>query len=131
MSKMTDFLGEGGEEDRVKKFKKLSKGKTKEEIRALEIKLLKPEPIPTNTKEAATKIAAKPLLSRTVKIVMPDSEHYEMLENHFPVSGYVEKSISNATLLCLLLEALESGRIVYDKKNKKIKFKNSRRNRTV
>ena len=120
---LSDLCHPEDEEDRVARFQKLAKGKSKEEIRQLEVRLLKPEKLTKYSKKPISKGALSGVAAREVKIVMPNKEMFDLLCKHFPVSRHVENSISNPTLLCEFLKLLESGDIVYDKKRKSLQFR--------
>lgn len=92
---------------------------SKREERDLEQSLLEPEKIRPYTGKAPT--AAGPR-ENAVTIFLPNNSAVELLGKHFRVSTYVEKSISDPSLLLDFLELLENGEIGYDKKTRKFNF---------
>lgn len=110
MAGIGKFLGK--KRDMVGEFEKLSEGKSQEEKRELEIKLLKPETIPKYTGKKPFGLGIK---KHTVKLVFSGDEDFEKFNRHFKVLGDSEKSISNLSLLLLFLDKLDNGDIQYNK----------------
>lgn len=130
---LTKYLGvKSKREQNVELFEKQVKGKSKSEVRDLERKLLKPEPIPIYADEPS-KFNIKKECS--FKVVFGSLEEVELVKKYFYISKYVEPSIGDMSLLIVLLKSLESGEIIYDKKNGRLihggkqQRKNDRRNR--
>lgn len=121
---INEFLGGKGD-SRVERFKAASKGKSKEDVRRLEQTLLKPEVLPPFTGKKGVKDSLQSLI---IKIVLPNKRALKLFSEHFSISKHVENSVINIDLLLLLLEGLHKGKIVYDKKNKKIRYKLKRGN---
>lgn len=78
---INDFFGENIGET-IDAFKNASKGKTKEETRMLEQQLLKPEKLKPVT---VKKVTETELDKRTVLMVFPDKESFDLFVKHFPI----------------------------------------------
>lgn len=122
---INDFIDSA---DKAKKFDIMRKGKTKEEVRQLEQKFLKPSKLPAYHKPENAKDA---LISRTIKLVFVTEADVELFKKHFKVSTYKENNVLDTNLLIALLTELEEGRLAYDEKAKllrytKIKSRNSK-----
>jgi len=129
MSGIRDFVGKRNKgESRTELFQKLSKGKSKKEIRKLESEMLKPEHLPPYTGQGAGRHCDIDKL--TLKIVFPDEESFKLWKQHFRVSTYIEQSTVNIDKLIAFLCALDKGTIKYDKKKKKIECENIKSVRT-
>lgn len=114
---LTKFLGvKNTQEKMMEVFEKKAKNKPKTEVRDLERKLLKPEPIPVYADELSKFNIKK---EHAFKIVLGSAEEVDLIKKYFYVSYYVEPSIGDMSLLIDLLKALESGKIIYDKKERK------------
>ena len=120
---INDFMGaarQGG--SRVQRFEKLSKGRTKQETRDLESKLLTPEELPPYTGKAPAPEAKKPLSGRTIKFVFHNDEDMTLFAKHFAVSHHIEASVANPTMLLAILKEMDKGAIVYDKCEKTVRL---------
>ena len=106
------------EDKRVRRFSKLSKGKSAVEKRKLEEDLLKPTKLPPYAGPEAT---AQGIEARTVRLSFPDDASFEAFGRHFKVSHYIHTCISQTSMKPLLafVRLLEKGRLVYDAKNDK------------
>jgi hypothetical protein len=124
---MTDLLG--GQEAKVPKFLRLSKGKKAREKRDLETHLLQPEKIKPYTGKKPTAQAKEPLLKATVKFVFAKEEEMALVKKHLPVSVHVENSVSNHGLLIALLNEVDQGNITYDKKTKSVTIHRRRKSK--
>jgi hypothetical protein len=115
MSNIQDFLGKktGG---RVARYKELAEGKTEEEKRKLEMRLLKPEKIPPHVTEKANYNTFSPIATHTVHIIFPDDESLALFKRHFKVGQYVKPSLTDIDKLVAILQLLEDEIIVYDNK---------------
>lgn len=115
--------------NRPKRYAELLKKRVpKEELRDTEQKLLTPRRLPKYC--GAQPVNKTALEKQTVKIVFHTDEDMAKFKRHFPVSKYIEPSLSNNTLLLLLLDALDSGEIIHDKKKAELCFKRGDRVRT-
>lgn len=115
MSTILSFLGKSS--NRVERFERLKKSKSKEEVRKLEQALLEPEPIPEYTKEQPTN---KGMHALAVKLFFNEQKDYDLFCKHFKVSQYIEASCYQLDILLALLKALEKGRLVYDEEKRKL-----------
>lgn len=115
---INDFLDTSGK-SKVKRFQQASEGKSKKETRSLEQTMLRPEKLPPISKFKGGKDA---LSGRTIKIVFPDNASSKLFRKYFRVSSYVENSVTNISLLLLILEDLESERIIYNEKEGTISY---------
>jgi len=123
MAGISKFLSPGARKDKVERFEELSKGKTKEETRALEMALLKPEPVPDYIGRAERYVANSEL---AVKIVFSSQEEMDLVERHIAIPNYKERCISDLKLFLALFRALDDGQIVWDKRNQKLFFPDSK-----
>jgi len=90
---------------------------TKAEERELEMENLKPDKL---SPYAGEKPGTSDVKKRAVKIVFKSAEDFEKFKRYFYVSEYVEPSVTNIDLLVALLDELDSGRIQYDKRSRRI-----------
>lgn len=113
------FLSKNARRDRVARFEELSKGKTQEEIRIMEMALLKPDEIPDYVGE----VNRYNLNSETtVKLVFRTPEEMEMVGKHLSINNYIEPCISDIKIVLDLFMAIERGEISYNKKAGKFTF---------
>lgn len=122
MAGISKFLSPGARKDKVERFEELSKGKTKEETRELEMALLKPEPVPDYIGRAERYVANSEL---AVKIVFSSQEEMDLVERHISIPSYKGRCISDLKLFLALFRALDDGQIVWDKRNQKLLFPQS------
>lgn len=109
MAGIERFLGKSTGENKVERFERLSRGKSKEEVRELEQKMLVPTKLPPVTSPKTM----DRLHELGVRIVFPDTDAMELFKRHFKVLTYVENNVPNIKLLLLLLKELDEGRIIY------------------
>jgi hypothetical protein len=102
----------------LKLFKK-NRGK-KSKLRELEMQLLKPEPIPKYRGAAPVKSEFK---QRTIICAFPNPEHVKHWADHFKVATYIDNNTWDVDFLIELFNHLESGRLIWDKSQKKYKLK--------
>lgn len=108
------FLSKNARRDRVAKFEELSKGKSKEEVREMEMSLLKPDAIPDYVGEARKYI---PNSETTVKLVFRNEAEMELVGKHLSINTYIEPCISDIKIIIDLFTAIERGEISYNKKS--------------
>jgi hypothetical protein len=113
MANIDSFLSKKARPDRVKLFEQASNGKTKEEVREMEMQMLEPEPIPPYTGEEIRYIVNS---EHTVKFVFPNQEAMDLFGKHIPITTYIEKSVTDLKIIFDLFRAIDAGTIVYDKK---------------
>lgn len=96
------------QQDKAKKFKKVTEGKTKEEIRVAEEHLLKPENIPDYT--GASPKHKSELASRTALIVFKNKAEQELISEIFSVRTSVngETYITDISLLNAISHGVRS-----------------------
>ena len=84
MSGMTKFLGTKKTQERtVDNFEQIIKGKSKKEVRELERKLLKPEPIPEYVEEPSTFHIKK---ENAFRVVFKTAEDVELVKKYFYIN---------------------------------------------
>lgn len=105
---IASFFG-GGKASRVDKLIKTS---SKEERRAAEKKLLKPDVLPPFTGSTAN----SPSIDN-VRLYFKDKAVFKLFRKHFKVTDYVETSCYRLDLLIAFLNALEEGTLVYDEEH--------------
>jgi hypothetical protein len=113
VAKIDDFLGKNSRPDRLKQFEKLSAGKTKEEIRILEMELLEPEPIQQHIGEERRYVVNS---EHSVKMVFKSKEEMDFFGRFIPIAEFKEKSITDIKIILDLFLAIDSGTVSYDKK---------------
>ena len=118
MAKIDQFLK--SKDSRLKRFKKLTKGKSRKEIRNVERKLLKPIKLPTYT--GATPGFKSPVHERTVQIVFENFIDLDLFCKYFKVSRFKGVNVHNVRLLVEFLNILDRGVLTYDTKAEKISF---------
>lgn len=114
---MREMLGAG--DQRTTRFKKLAKGKTKEEVRELERTLLKPDVIPPFTGERPAKSSVE---QRTVKIIFESDEDIDLFKHFFKVNTYKEQNTREIGAIVALVEAMDRGSLRYDQEQKTLNF---------
>lgn len=105
---------------RCKQFQRMSTGKSKEEKRELEVKLLRPEKIPEYKGDISTN--KNPLLDRSVTIIFPSIKEFERFASAFPVRRYSGNNLSNIDFLMSLVKDIEDRKIQYDKESGRINY---------
>jgi len=115
-----DFIT-NNENERVRRFSKLSKDKSAKEKRQLEEALLQPTQLPQYT---GPKPTAEGVDARTVILVFPDDTSFALFARHFKISKYVRTCISQTSMKPLLafLRLLDKGGLIYDTKNDRYKW---------
>jgi hypothetical protein len=115
---ITSFIGGSDDEGRVGKFNRLVHDcETKREERELEATLLEPEKIKPYAGKRAAVVGPR---DNAVFFFLPGPAALALVQKYFRVSTYVEKAVSDSSLLLLLLEKIESGELHYDQKNKEL-----------
>ncbi len=103
---------------KLKKFKRVTKGKSQEQIREAEMALLKPDPIPPYNGEHP--LNRNDLISRSVNIVFKSQEDMNAFhQNIMPISysiAHKKAYITDITLLMNLLEDIKKGKLIVDNK---------------
>lgn len=122
----------GSKESRVERFLKLAKGRDKEDVRKLEMTLLKPESMRPYTGKAPGRGDYSPMVKLALKVIFHSRESFQLFEKHFLISrpkGLEAslRSVESLEKLIALVEALDRGIIEYDKENKKIVLARERR----
>lgn len=109
------------EEFLLKEFLRLAaRTKTKQELRELEMALLKPAPIPSFKKQITTGMSDFQL--RTVTMTFPNKRYVEILGKFIRINSYKGNNSHDMDILVEFINLLESGRIVFDTEEKKLKL---------
>ncbi len=116
MSSISDFLSKNARPDRVKQFEQMSAGKSKQEVRELEMAMLEPEPIPEYMGEELRYIINSEF---AVKFIFKDQEEMDFFGKFVKIAVYHERSITNMKIIMDLFHSIENGEISYDKKTGK------------
>lgn len=114
---ISNFLSINRDGSKVEKIVELSKKKSKEEKRELELALLVPDKLPKF--QLRTQAKNQDL---SVKIFFHNIEEYNLFDKHFGISQYIEKSISNIAPILSVLQLLESGELKINKETKEIEI---------
>lgn len=116
---ITKFVSKKNREDNVMgKFHKLIKGKSDAEVREIEMRLLKPMPIPAYKGPKPVRANFK---RRTLRLAFQKKSIVDRYEAFIKVNKYVENNTHDVDLFIVLLEHLESGRIIWDGKKKRLR----------
>ncbi len=99
---------------RIKRFDELIVGKSKTEIREIEMKLLVPRPIPKYTGPAPRDVDFK---LRAIKFVFRNRDEVELIKRHVKVSHYVENNSQDVAVIVAIFKAIDEGRIKFDGKD--------------
>jgi len=114
----------------IKRFMKLIMNKTKEQIREIEIQLLKPEPIPFyNYKKDKRQNAID---KKTISLILPDVKYLDLWSRHFRISKHIKNNSYDTAFIVKILQLIDKNRIQFDssrneyylisKNNRKIKI---------
>ena len=114
------------ENNKVRKFKTLSKGKDKKEVRKLEEKMLKPEPIP---KYFGRKAGIGPVEKRSILFIFPSRKDLNRLGKFVKINTAKGNNTQDINFLISILELLESGSLTYDEENKTISITKTKKRR--
>jgi len=122
MRDITKFVSKKTREENVmEKFNGMIKGKSDKEIREIEMRLLRPRPIP---KYKGPKPVRANFKRRSLKLAFQHKSIVDRYEAFIKVNKYVENNTHDVDLFIILLELLENERLVWDGKKKKLYFKN-------
>lgn len=117
MTKITEFIGGGKktlEGDIVNRFTKLIEGKSKEEVREIELSLLKPKPIAHYKGKRPSKLTD--LNRRRVTIYFQNEKVLMRFSRFLKVQTYIENNIHEVGLLLEMLRLLESETLRWNEK---------------
>lgn len=106
----------------IEKFNKVAKGKSKEEVRELEMKMLKPKGLEKYFGEIPNISIVDISEHASLKIVFESKKLYDLFCKYFTVRTYVENNICDLSLLEKFLNLLEEGILVYDRKTKELRL---------
>ena len=121
---ISNFLSINKDEAKIKKNEELSKGRSKENKRKLELVLFVPDKLP---KFQLRNQAKNQELS--VKIFFRSIEEYNLFDKYFGIAQYIEKTMSNIDPILSILKLFECGKLKIDKKTKEIKIVEGRPNK--
>ena len=126
MRDITQFIKKRShEESLIKKFISLSKKvKSKKELRELEMKLLRPKPIPKYMGQRTS--GRSPFKKRSIIITFPNEGYIDKISKICRVGKYIENNTSDSGFIVEILNLFESGRLVWDKKKQKYYLKTRR-----
>lgn len=111
-----------GEENQIERFEKMRpKIKTKQELRNLEMHLLKPKPIP---EYKGSKSGMSDFKKRTILFSFPDSKCVQRLGKIININKYIENNTYDVSFLMELVRLIELGRIEWHKKRYYVKARN-------
>lgn len=119
MNKIENFLAKNARPDKMKQFEAMTAGKSKEEIRQIEIEMLEPEPIPLYVGEEHRYIVNS---EHTVKFIFANQDEMDFFGKHIPISSYIEKSVTDLKIIFDLLKGMDAGEITYEKKTGRFQF---------
>jgi hypothetical protein len=114
------------EEFLLKEFLRLAAhAKNKQELRELEMALLKPTPIPSFKKQITTGMSDFQL--RTVTMTFPNKRYVESLSKYMRINSYKGNNSHDMDILVEFINLLESGRLRFDTEEKKLKLVTKKR----
>ena len=106
-----------GEENQIERFQKmLPKMKTKQEVRNLEMHLLRPKPLP---EYKGNKAGSTPFQKRTLLFAFPNGSYIKRLSKFFTIRPHIQNNIYNINFLIELIRLLEKKRVVWDEDKKR------------
>lgn len=118
------------ETERIKQFYDIVKHvKTKQERRKIEMKLLKPTPIPVYIGKKAGRSRFQKC---SLRLVFKNSNLIKRLSKFITINTYVENNSFDTEMFISFVDMLESGEMIWDKENKKFilhSVKNKRKNK--
>jgi hypothetical protein len=112
--KIENFLSQGAKPDRIKLFEKMSIGKTKQEIRDLEMEMLEPEPLQQHIGEERRYVVNSEF---SAKVVFRNQEDMDFFGRFIPITNYIEHSITELKIIFDLFRWMDAGGVSYDKKS--------------
>ena len=105
------------EENQIKRFNAMLPDiKTKQELRNLEMHLLKPKPIP-NYKGAKSGRSA--FQKRTLLLAFPDGSYIKRIAKFFNINSYIQNNTYDIGFLIELICLMEKKRVEWDKDRKR------------
>lgn len=111
--------GKSREESVIGEFFRLAeKAKDKFQLRKLEEKLLKPKPI---APYKGAKTSRTDFKKRTLMLALPNESHIQRWAKIIRVNQYKDNNTWDVDIFVELLNLLESGRLKFDRKEKKFK----------
>jgi len=120
---ITKFVGKGISREtatREEFFRLVDKAIDKWELRKLEEALLKPTPIPPYK---GTETGRTEFKKRTLMLAFPSSKYIDRWSKLIRINQYKDNNSWDVEVFELFLLALETGRVVYDRKGKRLRFK--------
>ena len=114
---ITTFVSKKTREKNVmEKFEKLIKGKSDKRIREIEMRLLKPAPVPAYRGPKPVRADFK---RRSLRLAFSSKTVIERLSKYIRISQYVENNSHDVGMFLELLKLLERDRLVWDPKRKR------------
>lgn len=114
---ITTFVSKKTREKNVmEKFEKLVKGKGDKRIREIEMRLLKPAPVPAYRGPKPVRADFK---RRSLRLAFSNKTVIERLSKYIRISQYVENNSHDVGMFLELLRLLERDRLVWDPKRKR------------
>jgi hypothetical protein len=122
MRDITKFVSKKTREENVmEKFNGMIKGKSEKKIREIEMRLLRPRPIP---KYKGPKPVRQNFKRRSLKLAFQKKSVVDRFEQFIKVNKYVENNTHDVDIFLVLLDRLEKERLVWDGKKKNLYLKN-------
>lgn len=110
MKSLRTYINE--DESKLARFMRLKQGKSKEEIRKLEMELLRPEKL--QMRVGAKMRAVTTLEARSILLVFPTDTSVDLFKKYFKVSKYKGQSAHRIEMLIDFLQVINTGELVYD-----------------
>ena len=108
MTDITKLLGKKTRERGImSRFMKLIKGKSKEEVRDIELALLKPAPLPKYGGKKSS--AQSKWLAESITFSFPNKDIVERLGKFIKINTYIENNSYDIALFIEVLKLLENG----------------------
>ena len=105
------------EENQIRRFDVMLPGiKTKQDLRNLEMHLLRPKPIP---EYKGAKSGRSAFQKRTLLLAFPNSSYIKRLANFFNINSYIQNNTYDIGFLIELICLMEKKRVKWNKDRKR------------
>lgn len=115
MADISKFIGKKTQQQcKMERFLEMIEGKSKEEIREIEIMLLRPTTIPFYNEKKDKKVA-NAIQQKSITVFFPSPKYIDLWEKHFKISRNIKNNTYHVDFLIELFRLLEIGKLEYDK----------------
>ena len=120
--------GKTREQGLIDRFEKLSKSKSKREIRKIEMALLRPWPIPIYRGKKPGLTSFK---QRSIRLTFSSAEMIELMGRFIKINTYVENNSYDCSIIECMFKLLDQKKIKFSKNKKRFKIKRGERWRWI